>query len=461
MIATQLQYQVTQDRIKQFYNSLSALQGSASSWLRDLQVRDIRDKIAELESALEQYDSLTTGDIKYIVVERLADLPNALIKARLLAGLSQRELARQTRQSLLKIQQWERDGYSRVSVDVIRSIAATLPIELRGWARTDVDPPSRPALKTLLARAGLPKEVYDDVIVPAGFEGIARDDEIDRRLERLFGLGVAQFANGAGFDAVPLRFKLPANAEQSRTRAYASYVEGVCSIIATTQPSVTGELPKHWSEMRRLLFPDGVISLATAVRQCWSVGIGVIGLRDKVAFHGACRRVDGRATIILKPSSRHSSRWLFSLIHEIFHIISEDGDFTLIEGDETSRDRREAPNERRANRFAAMVLTNGALADAFTMVSRRSGGRVTNLTAAVRAAADFYRIPVGILANLVAEDVQSSGRANWWGSAEKLQPIEENSWKIVRDVFIESFDRRFLNSTEAAVLYQLLETRDE
>ncbi|MDP4006389.1 helix-turn-helix transcriptional regulator [Methylobacterium sp. NEAU K] len=461
MIVTQAQYEIARDRIRRFNEALSDLAAHDPSWLRDLQMRDIRDQIGVLEDDLARYDNLTSGEVEEIVVDRLADLPQALIQGRIVAGLTQAELARETRQSLLKIQQWERDGYSRVPVSVMQRIASVLPVTMRGRARVQMDAPLRPPLRTLLTQAGLPREVYDDVILPSRYEGIARDDEIDRRLERLFGHGAAEFVGGRGFAPVPLRFKLPANAEQERTRAYAAYVEGVCTIVAATQPRRTADLPTSWRDMRSLLFPEDAVDLRTAVRQCWSLGIGVIGLRDKVAFHGAARRIDGRATAVLKPSSRHASRWLFNLVHEIFHIVSEPEDFTLIEGNETSRERREALSERRANRYAAMVLTNGSLADAFAMIARRAEGSVARLSAVVRETANIYRIPVGILANLVADDVQATSGINWWGTAENLQPPGDDPWKIVRDVFIEEADFHTLGSTEAAVLRQILETRDE
>ena len=463
MIATPSQYAIAQDRIQRFEEALLDLAATGSSWLRDLQARDIRDQIGALESDLARYDDLASGEVDEIVVERLADLPRALVQGRIAAGLSQAELARDTGQSPLRIQQWERDGYSRVPVPVMRAIAMRLPLTLRGWALAEAttSAPRSRALRTLVTRAGLPKEVYDTVIVPSGFEGAVQDEEIDRRLKRLIGLGAAEFAAQGSFAPVPLRFKLPANANQDRTRAYATYVDGLCAIVASTQTTPTVELPQTWRAMRDLLFPDGVIDLKSAVLACWGLGIGVVGLRDKVAFHGTARRVDGRATIVLKPASRHASRWLFDLVHEVFHLVSETGDFTLLESDETSRERRESQEERRANMFAAMVLTDGTLREAFAMVTQRAGGNIARLSGVVPDVARMYRIPVGILANLVAENLTAVSGNNWWGAAENLQPPGEDPWKIVRDVFLEQADLRSLGGTERAILRQISETHDE
>ncbi|MCJ2075985.1 ImmA/IrrE family metallo-endopeptidase [Methylobacterium sp. E-016] len=462
MIATPSQYAIAQDRIRRFDEALSSLGAAGASWLRDLQARDIRHQIDVLENDLARYDDLASGMVDAIVVERLADLPRALVQGRIAAGLSQAELARDAGQSLLRIQQWERDGYSRVPVPVMRAIAARLPLTLRGGALADAtSAPRSRALRTLVTRAGLPREVYDTVIVPSGFEGAVQDEEIDRRLKCLTGLGAAEFAAQGSFAPVPLRFKLPANANLDRTRAYATYVDGLCAIVASTQTAPAAELPQTWRPMRELLFSDGVIDLKTAVRACWGLGIGVVGLRDKVAFHGTARRVDGRATIVLKPASRHASRWVFDLVHEVFHLVYEEGDFTLLEGDETSRERRQSQDERRANMFAAMVLTNGTLHEAFATVTQRAGGNIARLSSVVPDVARIYRIPVGILANLVAENLTAVSGNNWWGAAENLQPAGEDPWKIVRDVFLEQADLRSLGGTERAILRQISETRDE
>ena len=461
MIVTEQQYIVTQDRVQRFTLALAKVENDDTLRFRDLQIRSIQDQIEALEDDLDAYDRLVSGDVETIIVERVADLPRALIQARLVAGIEQRGLAQACGLPFEKIRRWESDGYSRASLKSMQRIASVLPLKLAGSAASEAASVPRDIVRRSLRNAGLAREVFDCVIDPHDCEDFARDGEIDRRLKTLFGIGAAAFATGSQFAPFPLRFKLPKNAAQDRTRAYAAYVDGLCSIVATTQDVGLKDLPSSWQEVRRVLFPTGEVELEIAVRRCWAIGIGVLALRDPVAFHGACRRSEGRATIVLKQSSRHHSRWLFDLVHEIFHLIAEPGDFTLLEAAETAPERRSAQIEKRANRFAALVLTGGALASALAEVAKRAAGEIARLPSAVSDVARSHDVPVGILANLVAENVQINSRRNWWGAAENLQPEDDDPWKAVRDIFIEEANFGRLDATQSALLRQALETSDE
>ncbi len=459
MIATMAQYHVTEDRIERFQAALAALRTDGASPLRDFQERAIRERISALKEELDAYDRLSSGKVESIVVERIADLPRALVEARIVAGLDQRGLARASGQSAVNIERWERNGYSKVALDTMKAIARVLPVELcedAVGAR-----PRRALVARSLARAGLPKEVRQRILAVEGVAGYAADEEVDRRLHALFGTGGAGFIAGHVFAEPPLRFRLPANAEQARTRAYANYVEGLSSIVAATQRTPVETLPRSWAAVRATLFPTGEISLEAAVRRCWAVGIGVLPLRDAVAFNGASRRRHGKATVVLKQASRHHSRWLFDLVHEIFHLVAEPADFTLLEAEETAPERRASQLERRADRFAALVLTNGKLAEALAEVGRSAGGQISRLSSAVEATAASLSIPAAILANLVAENVQTNNGRNWWGAANNLQPRQDDAWKVVRDVFLSEADLDSLGGAEAAFVRELMETHDD
>ena len=461
MIATAAQHQVAQDRIRRFSESLEKIESDPALKLRELHIRAIQDQIRKLQDSISDYEQLLGGDVEKIEVERVADLPMALVRGRLVAGLSQRELARLAQVAPPQIEQWERDGYSRAPLSVMQRIARHLPLEFQGAAAAIAPSVSDRAAKRSLRQAGLPGDIFDRVIAAQGVPDFASAEETDQRVKALFGAGIAEFVAGRQFEAAPLRFKLPANAAQDRTRAYAAYVDGMCAIVTATQRLRSEPLPQDWREIRALFFPRGRIDLRTALRRCWSLGIGVLPLRDSVAFHGACRRVEGRATIVLKQRSRHHSRWLFDLMHEIFHLVAETSDFTLIEAAETALERRTSRDERRANRFAAMILTDGQIEDALTDIVRQSRGAIERLSGVVEQVAHAYAIPLGILANLVAENVQTSSGRRWWGVAENLQPDEDDPWKIARDVFIEEANLAAISATQRDLLRSVLETPDE
>jgi hypothetical protein len=54
------------------------------------------------------------------------------------------------------------------------------------------------------------------------------------------------------------------------------------------QVPVDKDLAKDWRAMQTLLFEDPHPDLATAVHRTRELGIPVLPLRDKGAFHGAC-----------------------------------------------------------------------------------------------------------------------------------------------------------------------------
>ena len=71
---------------------------------------------------------------------------------------------------------------------------------------------------------------------------------------------------------------------------------------------------------QEILTEYGELTLQSVLRFAWDLGIPVLPLKDRGTFHGACWRYDGRNVIILKQNSRHAARWLYDLIHELFHV---------------------------------------------------------------------------------------------------------------------------------------------
>src|SRR5262249_51198723 len=142
-------------------------------------------------------------------------------------------------------------------------------------------PLSLPDLRRSLRRQGFTKAVIEERLLPVELEDVEDDDlesTVDARLQALIKMNVASIAAASAFPASGLRFKLPASADQTRTRAFAQLVEGLCELVAQTIVAPPVALPTDWSEMRRLLFPDGKISLASALDACWKLGVPVFPL---------------------------------------------------------------------------------------------------------------------------------------------------------------------------------------
>ena len=258
---------------------------------------------------------------------------------------------------------------------------------------------------------------------------------------------------------LPMRHKLPGGAEQVRTRAYSTYVAGLCSVVAKCLPRAAATLPTNWRDVRRALFADDPPRLVAGVEALWDHGIAVLPLSDSVAFHGACWRRNGRTVIVIKQGVASDGRWLFDLLHETYHAISDPrDDFMILESAESSPERRKAVEERRADRFAAEIMTNGRTEQLTDDAVAVAGGAAPRLKAAVVQVASRSGVPVGILANLLAHRLASNGDPSWWATATAMQAGDEAPWTAVRDVFLRRADLNGLPRLEADLLMQSLET---
>ncbi|WP_431205531.1 helix-turn-helix domain-containing protein [Bradyrhizobium betae] len=464
MIATDHQYRTTRDRLERFTQTLAKLKsGSEHDLLHQARVNAILAQTERLKAELNEYDDLRSGNVTQIDASSLLDLPVALIKARIARGLSQSALAELVGVAPQQIQRWESGAYRKVAFETLSQIATALNVTVS--ERIDLSRAAPVPLKGIrrsLQKLGFPSEVVDSRIFPSSAVGedISLYDELDGRIGLLLGIGVRDLAAGrASLQTSQLRFKLPASASQTRTRAYSQYVEALCRIVAKTSVTSPSALPISWQEMSILLFPSRQASLESALRAAWSAGIAVVPLADAIAFHGACWREKSRTVVVLKQSSKEESRWLLDLIHELYHAASEplDKEFAILEEEETSDARRKSIDERRAQRFATEVITGGRTQELTDRIAQLAANQGPRLKSATQAVAKESGVPVGVLANILAHRLAESG-VNWWAVAANLQSSSGEPWKIVRRIFFERADLSRLSRLERAFLLQALET---
>ncbi len=467
MISTEHQNRISNERLRKFQEALDAELRAPSDdhpFITKARIRSLRDQIAQLQEEIKEYRSLKDGGVKELFIEAVSDLPIALIKARVGRGLSQAALADLIGVKAQQIQRWESELYQKASFDVLMGVAAALNVQVSGrvriYKRISVDIEK---LTSALGELGMSPQIVRTKILPRTTSPDIQDDEIDGRLLLLLGAASSDvLARNVALPNLPMRFKLPGGAQQQRTRAYATYVMALCRVAEKCIDVSPAVLPKKSSDLYSLLFPDENPNFKTAVESCWRLGIPVIALNDSVAFHGACCRVNGRNIVVLKQNSSSSWRWLIDLIHELYHAAHEPpGDFTLIEEDETSAERREGLEERRAQRFAVLTVSKGQ-ADALTEeVAVRAENSMDRMKSAAIEIAKERAFPVGLLANLLAFRLAQSGM-DWWGAAQNLQPTnEESPWKVARDAFARLANLKFLSRAEHDLIIQALETPDE
>jgi transcriptional regulator with XRE-family HTH domain len=468
MIATDHQFAVAKDRLSKFQHNVSVLQQRAKTDpVAALQLRSARASVADLEEEIEEYQTLAAGTVRDFAVETLGDLPKVLIKARIARRLSQSDLAELLRLKPQQVQRWESQGYEHASFARLAEIAQILKVRLpeRVELIGDDSPVPLSKLKRWLQRLGLPQEIIDARILPRGLDGlfdVLKFDELDSRLDRLFGWRTPALAAGtAALPTSQLKFKLPASAAQDRTRAYAAYVAGLCRIVADVMPKAEG-FSTSWQKTREAIFGDGEISLRVAIEACWDRNIAVLPLRDSIAFHGAYWNADGRTVIVLKQTSDEESRWLMDLLHEIFHdtVTPSAEGLSILEFDETAVERRESVEERRAHRFGAEVVTGGRYGELTQRIVDIAGGHTPSLRAATLRVAAEEDLPTGVLANLLAWRLAEGG-TSWWHVAAGLQDGRLEGLSVTRRVFAERFSFGAVPRMERSLLAQALEVNDD
>ncbi len=133
MIQNERQYRITQTKLREFEQDLASLNPPDPS-LHPRQVvgwtNSYNLTICKLKQELADYEQLKSGHIVTFVLGSLNDLPTTLIKARIAAGMTQKELADKIGVREQQIQRYEANHYNSASFDRLRSIASALNIEI-------------------------------------------------------------------------------------------------------------------------------------------------------------------------------------------------------------------------------------------------------------------------------------------------------------------------------------------
>ena len=139
MIKNERQYRITKTQLKRFDEALKELRESAQRGdlsvthplLVTAQMEALESQAEELREQLMEYDALRSGKRALIEVNSFAELPNALIQARIAAQLSQKELAERLGLKEQQIQHYESTGYVSASVERINQVIDALRITVR------------------------------------------------------------------------------------------------------------------------------------------------------------------------------------------------------------------------------------------------------------------------------------------------------------------------------------------
>lgn len=107
--------------------------GEVSVRLRQASIDGMKSLREDILEELAEYDALKRGEIHLQHVQNLQDLPEALIKARIARGWSQKDLAKRLRIREQQVQRYENDEYERVPFWRMVEIASVLGVQISAY----------------------------------------------------------------------------------------------------------------------------------------------------------------------------------------------------------------------------------------------------------------------------------------------------------------------------------------
>lgn len=132
MITNQRQYLVAQRQIEQFRLAIAAPDASNlhPKALRAMRA-GLRSQLIDLEEELAEYDALRQGKITSLEAESIVGIGLALIKARIVRNLTQKELAEQLGLAEQQVQRYEATQYQGVATERLQQVADALRLSVR------------------------------------------------------------------------------------------------------------------------------------------------------------------------------------------------------------------------------------------------------------------------------------------------------------------------------------------
>ena len=134
MIANERQYRITKTAMREFAEALDRLEtveAHRPPEVRRVMREAIESQLEELREQVTEYEALRSGRVQVLELNSLAELPDALIRARIAAGLTQKELAARLGLKEQQVQRYEATRYAGVSLDRIQAVVEALGMGIR------------------------------------------------------------------------------------------------------------------------------------------------------------------------------------------------------------------------------------------------------------------------------------------------------------------------------------------
>ena len=455
MIRNERQYRVTQSERDKLLSQLTGQQAEdVPEWVSKVNRDAVSTQVMTMDEELAEYDALRVGAISGVTeVGNLADLPRALIRARIAGRLTQRELADRLGLREQQIQRYEAVDYAGASIARLEQVMLALGVTFHGELTLPENPGGGEALRRTLAGLNFTPQTVTRRFFGATSAGSSATSWMNAaaRAARIFGTDIGSVMTG-NVTAVANTgaFRASTVANRDRLNGYARYAEYLAQRLAVACTTAYRPLPAPSTLRNQLGDELADQPLPVLLRVCWEHGIPVLPLADPGAFYGACWFFDDRPIIALKNAMHSPDRWAFLLAHEMEH--SRDPDQQpVLEQDLPIDEWRQQPAEQAADAYATELLL-GTGAEAMVRVAvDRAGGDAARLKSVVPDVAAAAGVSTGLLADHVAFRIASSG-INWWATGNRLHPSDVDAWRVTRAALFDYVDLSRLDELDRDIL---------
>jgi transcriptional regulator with XRE-family HTH domain/Zn-dependent peptidase ImmA (M78 family) len=373
-------------------------------------------------------------------------------------------------------------GHQDVSFTTLRKLLASMGYSLKDLANEEIEfegeKAERKTLTVLLKRLSkigidpgfvtkriIPKNIQNELKTFENEEPDLLLDEAASYLSNIYGWSVNDIWSNTNLslDESSMNlslFKKGVRSNDNQIKAYMPYANFLArATLKANNKTRSLPFPEDINEFRKILHDKyGGLNLDSILSYAWDMGVVVIPLKDSGIFHGAAWNIKGKHVIVLKQQVTSHAKWIFDLLHELYHVLVHliEEDSIIIESHEISPiSKDEDPKELEANSFANQVIFNGSAEQFAQEAVKLAKGKTEYLKVAVEDVASKHKIRVDALANYVAYRLAYQG-SQWWQTADSLQMKEPEPYLVAREFLLNNMSMDKLSSLDYNILSNAL-----
>lgn len=468
MIKNEKQYGITMTALAKLQAGLDQLcrESNRPDGIFKLEKSSFDRKISDLQGELEEYDTLVSGKTPVMEILGTDDLPDALIKARIALGLSQKELAQKAGLEERQVQLYEHTDYEPAGQSHIGGIFDALQSEGTG---PDI-PGSGCDLRHLferLAGIGLDRDFVMARFVPE----YAMDEKNipDRllclqaasRVGRVFGWSPGMVMGGGPLviESVRSGFGIPEKHNRPELGAHAGYARYIAGLLSGTTRNLDEKAVPESPDVIRDAVADSSrdITFRGMLDYVWSMGVPVIAV-GPLSFHAATMRNGGKSTIFLARRAGSEARWISDVLRGLYRVIKgTEG----IEVRDVSYSLQGGERPGGGGFARAVLLGDPEGLYRSCLGSGGAGADLAHLEGTVAVVAERNGVRAGALADHVACRLWQEASVDWRGPAQKLQGPACDMRAAVSDAVLANAELDLLSRPDQELMLKVLRAGDE